>query len=408
MINLLLSEGGDGMGGQSDFYDRQTLYEEVWAEPVYKVAKRYGITDKAIAKVCGKMRIPVPGRGYWNKVGSGQKMKKPALPGFGACPKVRRAFSNPAVAGERKAAPLVPEAFALEERLIQRESLPQMKIAFDPEVRLTNRYALNTERKLNGSKKDISRTYGYGRCGSDNDGSFEVSVGPGSIHRALAILQTLCAALAERGYPIGERPSAGPQHQDGHPKREARPIYAVILDTCISFRITETSNRREIEKKDPYEGFEYEPSGTLCFEILDNPHGSHARSRWQDGKTARVEDRLNDIIVNMIRVATAKKEYGARIKVQRELMEAEGEKRRERERLDRIEQDRIQLLVQETGRMVKLDQIKQYIDVMAAEGRRRLGDAYPGSDFSRWVDWSTMFLEKNSPGTWELPKFQLS
>jgi len=31
-------------------YNRQRLYEEVWAEPAHLVAKRYGVSDAAIAK----------------------------------------------------------------------------------------------------------------------------------------------------------------------------------------------------------------------------------------------------------------------------------------------------------------------------------------------------------------------
>ena len=38
------------MASGNEYYDRETLYAQVWTEPVYKVAERYGVTDKAIAK----------------------------------------------------------------------------------------------------------------------------------------------------------------------------------------------------------------------------------------------------------------------------------------------------------------------------------------------------------------------
>ena len=62
------------------YYNREKLYEEVWSEPVMKVAERYGVSGVAIAKTCKKMHIPVPGRRYWNKVQSGQKLEKTPLP----------------------------------------------------------------------------------------------------------------------------------------------------------------------------------------------------------------------------------------------------------------------------------------------------------------------------------------
>ncbi len=49
-------------------YDREKLYEEVWAEPLRAVAPRYGVSDVMLGKVCRELLIPLPGRGYWAKV----------------------------------------------------------------------------------------------------------------------------------------------------------------------------------------------------------------------------------------------------------------------------------------------------------------------------------------------------
>ena len=61
-------------------YEREKLYKEVWDEPVSTVAKRYGVSDVAIHKICKSMDIPVPPRGYWAKKRAGQKVKKEPLP----------------------------------------------------------------------------------------------------------------------------------------------------------------------------------------------------------------------------------------------------------------------------------------------------------------------------------------
>jgi hypothetical protein len=284
-----------------EYYNREKLYEEVWAQPVSKVAQRYGFSDVAIAKTCRKMHIPVPGVGYWRKVICGQELEKPGLPAFETCPRIQRNLIRSEQIEEKKVERLVPEAFALEGQLMQREASPGMEIICDPDISLADPYVRNTERKLNESKKRISNHYDFGRCGFDNNGSFEVSIDPDNIQRALVILQTLCTALAKRGHSIGEKPKKAhedSQYQSGYPQRETHPICAIVVDTCISFRITETSNRREVEKKkgkNPphYEKYEYVPSGRLCFEILGHSREAHVRSRWQDGKTIRVEDQLS-------------------------------------------------------------------------------------------------------------------
>ena len=62
-------------------YERQRLYEEVWSEPTQQVAKRYGVSDVAIAKACALLAIPKPPRGYWAKKAAGQKLPdRPLLP----------------------------------------------------------------------------------------------------------------------------------------------------------------------------------------------------------------------------------------------------------------------------------------------------------------------------------------
>ena len=46
---------------------REELYELVWSEPMHALAPWFGISDVGLAKICRKMNIPLPGRGYWAK-----------------------------------------------------------------------------------------------------------------------------------------------------------------------------------------------------------------------------------------------------------------------------------------------------------------------------------------------------
>ena len=55
---------------------REALYEEVWRDPMTIVAPRYGLSDVGLMKICKKLRIPVPGRGYWAKVKAGRPTRK--------------------------------------------------------------------------------------------------------------------------------------------------------------------------------------------------------------------------------------------------------------------------------------------------------------------------------------------
>lgn len=48
-------------------WDRQSLEQEVWAAPLKRLARRYGVSDVALAKRCLRLGIALPGRGYWAK-----------------------------------------------------------------------------------------------------------------------------------------------------------------------------------------------------------------------------------------------------------------------------------------------------------------------------------------------------
>lgn len=54
------------------YYDRERLYEEVWAEPVETVAERYGVSGSASGPTCRRLGVPVPRRGYWAKKAHGK------------------------------------------------------------------------------------------------------------------------------------------------------------------------------------------------------------------------------------------------------------------------------------------------------------------------------------------------
>ena len=66
-------------------YDRTALYEQIWSRPAQQVAKSYGVSVPRFRKVCRRLKIPVPPRGYWARVQNGYSMKTPALPELSSC-----------------------------------------------------------------------------------------------------------------------------------------------------------------------------------------------------------------------------------------------------------------------------------------------------------------------------------
>jgi AcrR family transcriptional regulator len=59
---------------------RKELYRRVWSEPLSAVAREVGLSGSALAKICNRMLVPYPTRGYWMKVAAGQKPPREPLP----------------------------------------------------------------------------------------------------------------------------------------------------------------------------------------------------------------------------------------------------------------------------------------------------------------------------------------
>lgn len=52
--------------------DPKEMAQMAWEMPTVKIAKEYGVSDKAIEKFCKKHGIEKPPRGYWAKLYAGQ------------------------------------------------------------------------------------------------------------------------------------------------------------------------------------------------------------------------------------------------------------------------------------------------------------------------------------------------
>mgnify|MGYP006306033879 CR=1 FL=1 len=104
-----------------EYYDRKNLYKEVWEKPMSEACKRYGISDVALKKICKKLRVATPPRGYWAKKATGVEPPKPKLIPFENPPRVsiRRSTAQNDTDAEPKLAPKAfEEADKLERRLL--------------------------------------------------------------------------------------------------------------------------------------------------------------------------------------------------------------------------------------------------------------------------------------------------
>jgi len=59
------------MPSETQNFEREKLYKEIWSEPASKVAMRYQISDVGLRKICVNLSIPIPPVGYREKIAAG-------------------------------------------------------------------------------------------------------------------------------------------------------------------------------------------------------------------------------------------------------------------------------------------------------------------------------------------------
>ena len=59
---------------------RDELYGQVWDKPMNRLAAEYGISGNGLAKICRRLGVPYPARGYWARKAAGHTVKQNPLP----------------------------------------------------------------------------------------------------------------------------------------------------------------------------------------------------------------------------------------------------------------------------------------------------------------------------------------
>ena len=64
------------------FYNRDTLYVEVWEHTLIRLCKQYDVSHSALVKACETLNVPRPSVGYWTQKELGKAPSPSILPPF--------------------------------------------------------------------------------------------------------------------------------------------------------------------------------------------------------------------------------------------------------------------------------------------------------------------------------------
>ncbi|MFM0031859.1 hypothetical protein PQR70_37185 [Paraburkholderia madseniana] len=376
---------GTKMGWEYTDFRREELYEEVWAEPVTKVAKRYAISDVGLRKICLDLEVPLPPVGYWAKLAAGRAVKRPPL-GVTKGPTTYRR--------SRYVAPLDDEFDAryresLEEDLPRRPAIPNLPLRTSLEDCLP--LAKRIAKKLDGKGRDAP---GWRQC--DGAGLMWVDASNANSLRAVLLLNLVLESVMAAGYAISAD------------VKGATRAFVSVLDLKLSFKIRERNRRepipltREQRQKNEEIGFdfhtqqyEYHP---MCeFDIaVTEPDGSYELAKIGDSRTASVETKIVAFIGRLRELSIRRRlkaEIDAKRQVIAEAKAAEGRRRAEirMKALDRLKQVEEWAIKLERANRLRIladkfetEKLSSNDGVIDAEWIRRAADWVDPTILRRW------------------------
>jgi hypothetical protein len=374
------------MDNETVFLKREELYKLVWSEPVSKLAQGYGLSDRGLGKICERLEIPVPGRGYWQMKKKGLKIPVPPLrpaKKLNATGAYIHRTSKPRIDGEQD-----PETCDL----ITAEKLPENKITVPPSLDSPHSLIAMTQRSLMGAKVD-DRGLKQPRA----RGCLDIHVGQDSIDRAILIMDTLVKAMETRGFDISVA------------KELPFSTSVLVMDEVIKFALSEDLNRNERKltaaqmkekEKHPWmysrQEYDYSPNGVLSLRIK-NDGSLNTRKTWSDGRRQRLEDCLNSFVGGLIKAAIAIKHLRAeRERWEREWQE-QRRKREEAERIRREEEEKLKDLDEEVESWHRSQKIRSYIEAVNKWAIQKYGEIKPDSELQRWLTWATRQADRLDP-----------
>jgi hypothetical protein len=353
-------------------YDRAQLLAEVWAEPLTVIARRYGLSNVGLAKLCTRLNIPRPAQGHWAKRAAGKAVSAvPALPAYTGSPSALRRPTHPA---NTDSAPSVDPRLAA---VIEFETRAENRISVVTLVQVWHPMVVAAKTSLQRPRIDargLPQTIA---------GTLDISVSPALLPRTLCVANALMQALDVRGYAV----SLGRQR-----------IEVTVFGVALTVRFYEPTHRLDYqpsatEQAEAAAGeagywpkWQFQPTGKLQVIVSDGFGG-----KVSDSSARSVDDQLNHVIVLMVTRAVEILLREERYAVEAAEREAARQVHAQRQHVQALERARLAQLEDQALRWQRAARIREYLaalehhqgDDISTENRLLL---HWGRSMADWLD----------------------
>lgn len=353
---------------------REDLYERVWTLPMRRLAAEFGISDVGLAKVCKRLNVPVPGRGYWAQVEAGAAGPRKPLPKIALRTATVIRSIPPETDEERR------ERETHEALVAHFSGLRVAEVLENP-----HRLTIRTKRRFEVIEQQLTkpRRKNAGDLGAALREHLLVDNGRYVCRASEGFSATFSLAVVPRGLLFVDALAKALEAEDFRLQvnSERRSLEATKQGEGVGFRIWESYSRREVaaaevEKRrsagEWARDFEYVGNGRLVLEISGREWGTS--KTWRDGKKDKLENHLADIVaafVELVPLQTRLREDRARKEAERQERERVNAQKRWREAEERRE---FEELIAESAKSDTLLRLARYLDEVEKSAKEEAGE----------------------------------
>ena len=293
-----------------------------------------------------------------------------------------------------------PEPTELERRCAE-ETAPERKIAVADT--LEDPHALvKTSRSL------LGRAKGQVRDTLLNRPCLDVQVSKGTLDRALRILDALFKGLEVRGLTLEV---TDPRQNQRDPAYSRRPSLTLVHRGEDVVSVAMTESRRDVERpaerssvgrralprgplglpprEPPPPPRLYEPTGSLTIVVRRHRDGYPASARRiRDGRSSRLEDRLNEVVCEILRQTAQVREARLKREAQQRLEEEAAHQQAERMRRQWIEDAWVHDLTARMSAWRLAQDIRVFVGAVEAHCPVTPDGAPAEGPVQRWLAWA--------------------
>jgi hypothetical protein len=380
---------------------REELYERVWKEPMRTLAQRYNISDVGLAKTCKRLRVPVPGRGYWAKKAAGHNVKQHPLPDLP--PNARQSQYEVTLADR----PAPQEPLAIPRLISDRvdfENAPERRIVVSDSLRGAHPLVRKTSLALKGTAKSPTAF-----VGNWQEPHLDVRVSRDLLMRALLVMDAVLKAFENRGWKVTLGSTEREREHDWK-------SYVAVLGRKVSFGIRERIKKIENPPAKPVRllsggmytplqsKYRDEPSGRLSLVLRDSWGGNGVVTSFDDTPKLRVEDRLNEFMIEVVVRAYEDLEWDAGREDNERTWAIEADRRAEEARRLERERLRVDALEKDAVNWQKSQLLAAYLSELRTAAHDQFGTAERGQAFDDWLTWAEAYAARLNPLRAQLEK----